>query len=390
MRYNKIQLITVLISFVVTACNHEKKILSDLIYLNCENAENQEAPKLSLLLKDIRYVALETKDTCLLNRPTNITLTDKYIVMDGGHETECFVFDKQNGKYVRTIGMREDPGPTGYYMCTYPIYVQGDEMYLKVDWLGNKYKVFSLDNGSLLRTIDEKTEGQRWPSDYLYPLNDSTMLQYANNRYGNRKYGLQVCTWSGNILKKFPSLNNFKRNEALDYTIAYHNEMNFYRYNEQVYFHEFTSDTIFRLNESLDVEPVYVVGKGDKIPVPELRNEVDQETKYKKLIKFDYIMETDHHLLMMGNRWNEVAYIYDKQTGETSRLEEENATFFNDLNGFLPFWPIGRGRDGAENEVWALIQPDQYMEGVKATGVNPLGFDLKFDDNPVIAIGTLK
>ena len=30
------------------------------------------------------------------------------------------------------------------------------------------------------------------------------------------------------------------------------------------------------------------------------------------------------------------------------------------------------------------------MEGVEATGVNPLGFDLKFDDNPVIVIGTLR
>ena len=390
MVYNNLPYCFLLISMMVISCNHHRNISNDIIYLDCGNAENREAPKLSMLLKDIRYVALETKDTCLLNRPTNITLTDKYIVMDGGHETECFVFDKQNGKYVRTIGMRKDPGPTGYYMCTYPIYVQGDEIYLKVDRLGNQYKAFSLGNGNLLRTIDGKTEGLRWPGDYLYPLNDSTMLQYANNSYGNRKYGLQVCTWSGKILKRFPSLNNFKRNEALDYTTAYHNEMIFYRYNGQVYFHEFTSDTIFRLNEYLDVEPVYVVGKEDKIPVPELRNEMNQEEKFKKLIKFEYLMETDYHLLMMGNRWNEVAYIYDKQTGETSRLEGEKAIFVNDLDGFLPFWPIGRGRDGAENEVWALIQPDQYMKAVKATGVNPLGFDLKFDDNPVIVIGTLK
>ena len=132
------------------------------------------------------------------------------------------------------------------------------------------------------------------------------------------------------------------------------------------------------------------MGKGDKIPVPELRNEINQEAKFKKLIKFEYLMETDRHLLMMGNRWNKSAYIYDKQTGETIRLEDEQAVFTNDLNGFLPFWPIDRGRGEAKNEVWALIRPDQYMEGVEATGVNPLGFDLKFDDNPVIVIGTLK
>ena len=339
MECNKNKLIALLISIVVTACNHDGITTTGLIYLNCAKAENKEAPELSILLKNIRYVALETNDSCLLNNPSNIILTDKYIVMDGGDKTECFVFDKKDGKYLRTIGMRNNEGPTGYYM---------------------------------------------------YPLNDSTMLQYANNHFGNRKYGLQVCTWSGNILKRFSATNNFDRDKRMEYLISYHNEICFYTYNDDVYFHEFTSDTIFRMNKRLEGEPVYVMSKGDKIPVPELRNEIDQEAKFKKLIKFEYLMETDRHLLMMGNRWNKSAYIYDKQTGETIRLEDEQAVFTNDLNGFLPFWPIDRGRGEAKNEVWALIRPDQYMEGVEATGVNPLGFDLKFDDNPVIVIGTLK
>ena len=389
MEYNKNKLIALLISIVVTACNHDGITTTGLIYLNCAKAENKEAPELSILLKDIRYVALETNDSCLLNNPSNIILTDKYIVMDGGDRTECFVFDKKDGKYLRTIGMRNNEGPTGYTWTTYPLYVRGNEVALKAEY-GDKYKFFSLDDGSLLKTVDGKIDRKRWPNDYMYPLNDSTMLQYANNHFGNRKYGLQGCTWSGNILKRFSATNNFDRDKRMEYLISYHNEICFYTYNDDVYFHEFTSDTIFRMNKRLEVKPVYVMGKGDKIPVPELRNEINQEAKFKKLIKFEYLMETDRHLLMMGNRWNKSAYIYDKQTGETIRLEDEQAVFTNDLNGFLPFWPIDRGRGEAKNEVWALIRPDQYMEGVEATGVNPLGFDLKFDDNPVIVIGTLK
>lgn len=380
-----------IVAGMMTACGQKETTSSELVYLNYQEAEIQEeAPKLSTVLKDIRYVALETKDTCLLNRPTNITLTDKYIVMDGGHKTECFVFDKQNGKYVRTIGMREDPGPTGYTEATYPLYVVGNEIALKAEW-GDKYKFFSLDDGSLLRTVDGKIDGRRWPNSYLYPLNDSTMLQYDHNHTGNRKYGLQVSTWSGNVLKKFPATNNFEWDKHMEYQIGYPDEILFHRYKGHVYFQEFTSDTIFRLNERLESEPVYVVGKGDQIPMPELRNTLEQKEKLKRLIKFEYTMETDRYLLMMGNRWNHQACIYDKQTGKTIRIEsEEPIGFTNDLNGFLPFWPIDRGCGSAQNEVWALIQPDQYIEAVKATGVNPLGFDLKFDDNPVIVIGTLK
>ncbi|MBQ8266439.1 MAG: 6-bladed beta-propeller [Bacteroides sp.] len=387
----KRHLILAITLLVMTACGQKETTSSDLIYLNYQETEIQEeAPKLSTVLKDIRYVALDTKDTCLLNRPTNITLTDKYIVMDGGHETECFVFDKKDGKYLRTIGMREDPGPTGYTWATYPLYVVGNEIALKAEW-GDKYKFFSLDDGSLLRTVDGKIDGRIWPNSYLYPLNDSIMLQYDENRKGNRKYGLQICTWSGNVLKKFPATNNFEWDKRMEYQIGYPDEILFHRYKGHVYFQEFTSDTIFRLNEQLEGEPVYVVGKGDQIPMPELRNTLEQKEKMKRLIKFEYTMETDRYLLMMGNRWNNQACIYDKQTGKTIRVESEAPIgFTNDLNGFLPFWPIGRGCGSAQNEVWGILSVDEYMEGVEQTGKNPLGIDLQFDDNPVIVIGTLK
>ena len=78
------------------------------------------------------------------------------------------------------------------------------------------------------------------------------------------------------------------------------------------------------------------MSKGDKIPVPELRNEIDQEAKFKKLIKFEYLMETDRHLLMMGNRWNKSAYIYDKQTGETIRLSRSKLLVAENLFSMLP------------------------------------------------------
>ena len=390
MVWNREKLFLILISIVVAACNNDRNVLPDVVYLDCQNAKSRKAGNLSDLLKDIRYVALETKDTCLLNGPTNIVLTDKYIVLDGGHESECFVFDKRDGKYLRTIGMRGDQGPMGYDGLTNPLYVVGNELFLIAEH-GEKYRVFSLDNGSLLRTINGTIEGHQWPHGYLYPLNDSTMLQYADNTKGNCEYGLQVGTWSGEILKRFPSTNNFKKDGSLGYLVSYPPEINIYRYNGQVYYHEFTSDTIFRLTDKLGNAPVYVVGKGDRLPVPEMRNEVHEDDYFKQWIKFDYMLETDRYLLMKNKSWNNEAFIYDKQTKQTSHLKAEQAKgFVNDLNGFLPFWPIDRGRGDAENEVWAVLQPDEYMDGVEATGKNPLGMEIDPDGNPIVVIGTLK
>ena len=70
MKTKEVILATILAG-IMAACGQKETASSDLIYLNYQETEIQkEAPKLSTLLKDIRYVALETKDTCLLNRPT--------------------------------------------------------------------------------------------------------------------------------------------------------------------------------------------------------------------------------------------------------------------------------------------------------------------------------
>ena len=61
------QIISVaILAGIMAACGQKETASSDLIYLNYQETEIQKAaPKLSTLLKDIRKVALETKDTCL-------------------------------------------------------------------------------------------------------------------------------------------------------------------------------------------------------------------------------------------------------------------------------------------------------------------------------------
>ena len=88
-------------------------------HLNFQKAGKQEAPKLSTLLKDIRYVALETTDECLLSNAWNVVLTEKYIVYNDAQQ--CYVFDKATGKYLHKIGSRKDQGPQGYVHPTSPL-----------------------------------------------------------------------------------------------------------------------------------------------------------------------------------------------------------------------------------------------------------------------------
>ena len=383
----RIHLILIITLLMMTACGKKEINSSELVYLNLQQAEKLEAPKLSSLLKDIRYVALEADDNSVLKNVSNVVLTDKYIVCED--DVQCYVFDKADGTFLRTVGLHKDRGPEGYASATTPLCVIGNEV-LMLDWGKEKYNVYSLDNGKLLRKIPgEEAMAGVWTFEKVFPLNDTILLQYPLNIEGKNKYGLKVRTLSGNYLKKYPSTNNC---ESIDITKFYMdmNEAAFYTYKGNTYFHECTSDTIFRLNGCGDLEPCYVVGLGEMLPtLEEVRASSDLE-KVNFLLLSDMV-ETDYWLLFSKSFRNDNAYFYNKAEQKMGYMNgKENKGFTNDLNGFLPFWPKNCGRGKAENEVWAILQPDEYIEGVEQTGKNPLGIDLQFDDNPVIVIGTLK
>ena len=383
----RIHLILIITLLMMTACGKKEINSSELVYLNLQQAEKLEAPKLSSLLKDIRYVALEADENSVLKNVSNVVLTDKYIVCEDG--VQCYVFDKADGTFLRTVGLHKDRGPEGYASATTPLCVIGNEV-LMLDWGKEKYNVYSLDNGKLLRKIPgEEAMAGVWTFEKVFPLNDTILLQYPLNIEGKNKYGLKVRTLSGNYLKKYPSTNNC---ESIDITKFYMdmNEAAFYTYKGNTYFHECTSDTIFRLNGCGDLEPCYVVGLGEMLPtLEEVRASSDLE-KVNFLLLSDMV-ETDYWLLFSKSFRNDNAYFYNKAEQKMGYMNgKENKGFTNDLNGFLPFWPKNCGRGKAENEVWAILQPDEYIEGVEQTGKNPLGIDLQFDDNPVIVIGTLK
>ena len=57
--------------------------------------------KLSELGSDVRYVLLETTDSCLIGGNPNILLLDKQIAVVSGKN--CFLFDKETGKFLRLV-----------------------------------------------------------------------------------------------------------------------------------------------------------------------------------------------------------------------------------------------------------------------------------------------
>lgn len=358
----------------------------DHIHLKYNEASKIEVPKLSSLLSEIRYVSLETTDECLLKSAWDVVTTEKYIVYNDADQ--CYVFDKSNGKYLRTIGLRKNQGPQGYAQPTSPLCIIGNEV-LMLDWGKNNYKVYSLDDGKFLRKIPgEEPLKNTWTFEKVYPLKDSLLIQYPLNIEGKNKYCMRIRTLSGIELKRFPSTNNAMFDSTGFFVDEY--EVDTYNYGNNVYFHECTSDTIFCINDQNELEPRYIIGMEDMLPtLPEIRN--NEKIEKGKFVIFGKIMESNHWLLFSKSTWTDNHYLYNKQNRRLGYIDGKvNIGFINDLNGFLPFWPSFQGYGKNQKEVCSIIQAEEYLEAVKVTGMNPINKNLNFDDNPVIVIGTLK
>lgn len=372
--------ICLLFSFLGTSC-----LVQRSMDLGIETVLESKPPKLSSLLTNIRYVALETTDHSLLKEAQDVVLTDKYIVYSDAEQ--CYVFDKKTGKYLHKIGNRKDQGPQGYSRPTYPLCIMNNEVFMK-DEKGNRYKTFSLDDGQFLRFLPgDEPEKYLWSFEKTFLLGESLIVHCPFNISGQNRNRMVISTLSGKPLKVYPSINNASVSLTRFFFDLY--EVDFYKYKEDVFYHEFTSDTIFKINPQLELEPHYVLGLGEKLPtLTEIRNG-DAISKDKNLV-FGHIMETDRWLLLSKSAWTHFFYLYNKRTDQFMRCDyEKYKGFENDLDGFLPFWPSYQGIGKASHEICSIIEVEDFLDGIDTTGENPLSCRPDFDENPIVVIGTM-
>lgn len=362
-----------------TPSNHSKNKIMEIA---CNTAVESSAPLLSTLLSKIEYIPLETNDVTLGDY-WDAMVTDTYIVT--ASSTGCHVFSRKSGAFIRTIGIIGEQGPSGYASFTSPLYVTNDKVLLK----GYKeLMLFSLENGALLQTVArEETEGHTY--DDMAPLNDTTMIIYSRNQTGENKYNLQIRSFSGNVLMTLPTSNPFERVNK-DMRVSLNNECVFYTYNHDIYMHEFTCDTIYRIDSKMNFTPHCSLGLEDKLPPANSRE--DWRNHY---IKFGKIIETDHYLILSEtgktNASVNFGFIHNKTTGKTIHLNHigKGNGFVNDVDDFINFWPIKSGEPGS-NEIWQIIQAEDLIQQANSLHKkHPLLKVIHEEDNPIIIIGTI-
>lgn len=184
---------------------------------------------------------------------------------------------------------------------------------------------------------------------------------------------------------------------------------NSYKHNDTIHFWESNYDTLWKIDNDLNVSPKYVIETGmDMMPIKQQTEEnifnFSELSKYDRIQK---IQETNRYLFFetVFNKYKHNVF-YDKTNEEAHSTRYRSAdnklkfAFFNDIDGGLPFWPSGKVSD---DKLFMIMQGYELKEHLAKSGdgsfalneekqrkVLEIAENSELTDGPILMIVTLK
>ena len=422
MKKRKLYAYAVALACLLTACGSNPKNASTedgLAIINVETAVNNlQELKLSQLGNRVRYVPLETGDSCFIGRYAKVKICGDYIIVASSKQAgalfvgdNCLSFDKKSGQFVTSIG-HVGQDPQGYSQII-NLYYNEQNGLLYFERTPNQLQKYDLQ-GRYHGHVTIPTESFLPPT---LAFGDSVII-------GHYCYGMLTPQWSHsraslifardgqltdsiNTRLPLPNLSNdenprivlktfgqtsFIINQSSQSTERIYRNLSLWTCQGEVRFKEDFSDTIYNIKDNR-LQPLYVFQTGQwHFPTEAITDGTGNSDK----ILTAYALETPQKFYFVclrdlyGDKTEVLHGIYDKQTG-TTLMGPEKDGLTDDINGFLPFCPESCNDQG---EYVALVWPedilpwlDEHPEAKDNPALAPL-LKIEEEDNPVAIIVT--
>lgn len=361
--------------------------------------------KLSELGSDVRYVSLETTDSCLVGGNPDILLLDEEIVVFS--RQTCLVFDKESGKFLSKVGhLGDDPEA---YSTAAPTYNDANGLlyFMRRPGKLQKYDLQGNYRGSV--TIPTPPDS---PSDFCFT--DSSIIGHYANIVGDNGRALLLFNEAGEQIDTVPSLLpvlpdrgiddinsiNVKRqgNAGIILTTFQSGDASasiagipfLWKSDNEIRYKESFNDTIYTV-EGNTLTPYIAFSTGKWHWGAEARTESKDN---EKRLLVGCVFETDNTIFFQCIRGlytdepETFNGIYDRKTN-TTRMYAEKEGIKDDLNGFMAFRPKAYS---AQGEYGMIVDAGKVMtwmeENPEAAENEKLSVlkELTDDSNPVVII----
>lgn len=402
------QLKCIVAALALAACSQPAAVVTDdLAVVDVEGAvAAMDGLRLSDLGDSVRYVPLETNDSCLIGRNPSVQVLDGYILVSSGGNV--FSFDGQDGHFVAKIGHRgEDPQA---YSSASAYYNEGDGLLYFVRY-PDRLQVYDLRGhyrGSLKVPIPPEM-----PTAYAF--SDSVIVGYYANLAQMNAHARalllfgragQGCDTVSSLLPMLPpmglqdissiSVKKFGNGGMIltrfqDGSVSA-NLMgsNLWNHAGHVRFKESFCDTIYNVVDNR-LQPAVAFRTGRwHFPAGERANGEGSDDKILPMCILEGV-ETIFFQCVRGlydDRPETLNGIYNRRT-QTTRMAPESEGLADDINGFLPFRPTASTAQGG---YVSLLLPDdilpwldEHPEARSNPALAPL-LGIVEEDNPVVVI----
>jgi len=377
--------------FVVDAQNipvAQKHSSANLIQIDLYEAyKNAQTYPLSTIAKNIEYLPLETNEDCLLNSSfiNDITITSKDIIISV-YEDKCYHFSRQ-GKFLNTIGSM-GKGPKEFTKLRSSVvdtinrwvYTVDWDKLMKYDFEGNFLEKYKVEKNSLGMLSVMLQPGQILMGNGFY--------EFA--KAGERYSGYVFSDKNKNHISKIAC----EKKDKIPFCVC---APSIYNYNNETYFSDYWSDTIYRVNASNVLEAYAVLNKGNF----EYRSTEDRSmtggknTGEGNIIGISRMAESQRFIFVVSDKGT---YIFDKKENKTlcaNWIKKPNiwVNLENDITS-VPFRILSNAPNTIQNgKLISFSDAYQFFEdGIDTTNpeVKKLLQKLQSDDNPVLVLVKLK
>lgn len=402
------QLKCIVAALALAACSQPAAVVTDdLAVVDVEGAvAAMDGLRLSDLGDSVRYVPLETNDSCLIGRNPSVQVLDGYILVSSGGNV--FSFDGQDGRFVAKIGHRgEDPQA---YSSASAYYNEGDGLLYFVRY-PDRLQLYDLCGhyrGSLKVPVPPEMPTAYAFSDSLivgYYANVAQMNAHARALLLFDRAG-QGCDTVSSLLPMLPpmglqdissiSVKKFGNGGMIltrfqDGSVSA-NLMgsNLWSHVGHVRFKESFCDTIYNVVDNR-LQPAVAFRTGRwHFPAGERANGEGSDDKILPMC----VLEGTETLFfqcvrgLYADRPETLNGIYNRRT-QTTRMAPESEGLADDINGFLPFRHTASTAQGGYA---SLLLPDdilpwldEHPEARSNPALAPLS-GIGEEDNPVVVI----
>ena len=383
-----VSLVFALIFCAISACSnvHKSSVIEIVeIYEAIRGASGKQ--NLSAFAKTVKYIPLETNEDCLIDRIRNLHLTSEYILV--ATYGECYLFDRDNGKFVRKIGASGD-GPNEYRGIRD---VAIDE---------KRGLIYILSNENL-RLVCYKFDGE--PVMHITNFNNEffqkfeliapeTYIAYFPNPFGVETRRLVIGNFTDDQQTVIPNFSFFVQEQVpgRSFMLQINALAQFYHFNDQLHFKECLNDTIFTIDD-FQLFPKYILNL-QSLKFPNslrgvgLRDFMQMQNRY---VICNLVNENSTHLFISAEYDNKIySIVFDKNTGITGVVDaidkSEPLHFFglqDDISIVkMPFWPRYVNPIG---EMVAWYDAFDFIEYCEKNNLVALP-NISEEDNPIIVI----